>query len=87
GEVAYKVLWYSSGLEQVPFAVVGNAVVGDVVARSLELDQKLISSSSARERLRAYDALLGSSGLVLLLVVTSTTMPFPTINGGLSFFL
>ncbi|WOL00472.1 hypothetical protein Cni_G09185 [Canna indica] len=37
GEVAYKVWWYSSGSERVPFAVKGNAVVADAVACLLEL--------------------------------------------------
>ncbi|XP_009385545.2 uncharacterized protein LOC103972887 [Musa acuminata AAA Group] len=37
GEVTYKIWWYSSGSERVPFKVAGSVVVGDVVACALEL--------------------------------------------------
>ena len=61
---------------------------GDMVACALELAsdiQKLLSSLLAWERLRAYNALLGNNGSVLLLVVASTMTSPPTIDGGLSF--
>ncbi|CAD5164325.1 unnamed protein product [Musa acuminata subsp. malaccensis] len=88
-EVAYKVRWYSLGLEWVLFVVTSNAMVGDVVPCTLKLMsdiRKLLSSSSRWERLRAYDALLGNNGSVMLVVVTSTMTPPPAIDGGLSFF-
>ncbi|RWW19197.1 hypothetical protein GW17_00016767 [Ensete ventricosum] len=49
----------------------------------LRQDQKLLSLLVARERLRAYDTLLSSSGSVLMLVVASTTM-HPSVIDGLS---
>ncbi|RRT76476.1 hypothetical protein B296_00017335 [Ensete ventricosum] len=37
GEVAYKILWYSSRSEWVSFAMASNAMVGSVTACTLEL--------------------------------------------------
>lgn len=37
GEVVYKVWWYSSGSEKVPFPIAGRMAVGNVVACALEL--------------------------------------------------
>ncbi|URE22314.1 hypothetical protein MUK42_15458 [Musa troglodytarum] len=37
GEVAYKIWWYSSGSERIPFAMTDSIVIGDVVACILEL--------------------------------------------------
>ena len=81
-EVAYKVWWYSLGSEQVLFAMAGSVVVACALELASDI-RKLLSST--RERLCAYDALLGSSRSVLLLVVAFMMTSPPAIDRCLNF--
>ncbi|THU67159.1 hypothetical protein C4D60_Mb05t21710 [Musa balbisiana] len=85
----HDVVLHEGGSERVSFGIAGDTLVSDVVAFVLDLVsniRELLSSSLTWKRLHAYNALLGSSRLVLLLVVASTTMPPLTIDRCPNFF-